>query len=91
VKSGPIVEAKEREMGVVTMRSLSSGVFQKLMAAAAPGVDAYALALQFALSNSRIDCPLIGMRTVAEVEKNVRLAEDLSGRLDLEDLHVRYV
>ena len=91
VKSGPIVEAKERDMGVVTMRSLSSGVFQKLLATQAPDVDGYALALQFVLSNPRIDCPLVGMRTAEEVERNVRLAEDVAGRFNLEALHVRYV
>ena len=91
VKSGPIVEAKERGMGVVTMRSLSSGVFQKLMGAVAPEVDAYAVALRYILSNPLIDCALIGMRTAEEVERNVALAAGTSARFDLEELHRRYV
>jgi uncharacterized protein len=115
VNSGPIVEAKERGMGVVTMRSLSSGVFQKLLArwqqqaqdqapdeqrpsessttgsANAPRLDGYALALQFVLSNPRIDSALVGMRTVEEVERNAALVEDRPGRVDLTELHRRYV
>jgi aryl-alcohol dehydrogenase-like predicted oxidoreductase len=95
VKAGPIVEAKEREMGVVTMRSLSSGVFQKWLGQQAPAVvgavDGYALALQYVLSNPLIDSALVGMRTAAEVERNVRLVDDTAGRVDLAELHVRYV
>jgi len=91
VKSGPIVEAKDRGMGVVTMRSLSSGVFQKVLGTVAPDVDAYAVALRYILSNPYIDCALIGMRTTEEVERNVALASDTSARFDLEELHRRYV
>ncbi len=97
VNSGPIVEAKERGMGVVTMRSLSSGVFQKLLghwqarAGQQDQLDGYALALQFVLSNPRIDSALVGMRTVEEVERNAALADDQSGRVDLTELHRRYV
>lgn len=91
VKSGPILEAKERGMGVVTMRSLSSGVFQQLLRQYAPEVDGYALALQYVLSNPNVDSALVGMRTPEEVERNARLADDLAGRLDLELLHKRYV
>jgi aryl-alcohol dehydrogenase-like predicted oxidoreductase len=94
VKAGPIVEAKERGMGVVTMRSLSSGVFQRLLAEQVPGierlVDPYALALRYVLSNPDVDSALVGMRTVAEVERNASLVER-EARLDLEALHQRYV
>ena len=34
---------------------------------------------------------LKGMRTVAEVERNAALVEDRSGRVDLTELHRRYV
>jgi uncharacterized protein len=95
VGAGPMVEAAERGMGVVTMRSLSSGVFQKLMATAAPAaaaqVDLYALALGFVLSNPLVNAAIVGMRTAAEVETNVRLAESGAFRVDLEALHRRYV
>jgi aryl-alcohol dehydrogenase-like predicted oxidoreductase len=95
VNAGPIVEAAERGMGVVTMRSLSSGVFQKLIVTAAPAVagqvDLYALALGFVLSNPRVSSAIVGMRTAGEVEDNVRLVEAGAFRIDLEALHRRYV
>jgi aryl-alcohol dehydrogenase-like predicted oxidoreductase len=95
VKAGPIIEAEERGMGVVTMRSLSSGVFQKLMGQLAPGiegqVDLSALALGYVLSNPRIDSAIVGMRSAQEVEHNVALVERGAFRLDLEALHERYV
>jgi aryl-alcohol dehydrogenase-like predicted oxidoreductase len=95
VKSGPMIEARERGMGVVTMRSLSSGVFQKLMTEQLPGierqVDLYALALGFTLSNPYLDSAIVGMRTAQEVEHNVRLVETRAFRVDLEALHRRYV
>lgn len=95
VKAGPIVEAKERGMGVVTMRSLSSGVFQKLLTEQVPGigrqVDLYALALGFVLSNPYVDSAIVGMRTTPEVERNIQLVEQRAFRLDLAALHQRYL
>ena len=93
VKAGPIVEARQLGMGVVTMRSLTSNVFQKLLAETIPDAAnrAHEIALQFVLSNPYVDCPLIGMRTVAEVERNAAIASDPTARLDLEALHRRYV
>jgi hypothetical protein len=95
IKAGPIVEAKERGLGVVTMRSLSSGVFQRLLAEQIAGieqlVDPYAVALGFVLSNPYVDSAIVGMRTTQEVERNVDLVERHVHRLDLEALHQRYV
>jgi aryl-alcohol dehydrogenase-like predicted oxidoreductase len=95
IKAGPIIEAKERGMGVVTMRSLSSGVFQKWLAEQIAGVDKlvdpYALALGFVLSNPYIDAAIVGMRTPEEVVKNVGLVDRRVHRVDLEALHKRYV
>jgi hypothetical protein len=95
IKAGPIVEAQERGLGVVTMRSLSSGVFQRLLTEQIAGieqlVDPYALALGFVLSNPYVDSAIVGMRTTQEVERNVDLVERRVHRLDLEALHQRYV
>lgn len=95
VKSGPILEAKERGMGVVTMRSLSSGVFQKLLQQHLPGlpadVDLHAFALNFVLSNRYVDSAIVGMRTVEEVHRNAAIAASKDSRIDLELLHQRYV
>ncbi|HET7769195.1 MAG TPA: aldo/keto reductase [Chloroflexota bacterium] len=93
IKAGPIVEARERQMGVVTMRSLTSGVFQKLVSQALPTAteQAHEIALKYVLSNPYVDCPLTGMRTAAEVEQNVAIASDPTARFDLTELHRRYV
>jgi aryl-alcohol dehydrogenase-like predicted oxidoreductase len=93
--SGIIVEAKEREMGVVTMRSLTSGVFQKLMKMQQPGIeqqlDLNALCLNYVLSNPYIDSAIVGMRQSEEVEKNTLIADQTDKRIDLTALHERYV
>jgi aryl-alcohol dehydrogenase-like predicted oxidoreductase len=93
IKAGPIVEAKQRDMGVVTMRSLTSGVFQKVLAREFPAAEyqAHGIALRYVLSNPYVDCPLVGMRTTAEVEQNAAVAADPTARFDLEELHRRYV
>jgi aryl-alcohol dehydrogenase-like predicted oxidoreductase len=93
--SGIIIEAKERNMGVVTMRSLTSGIFQKLMKQQQPDIEQHldlnALSLNYVLSNPYVDSAIVGMRLIAEVEKNVRIANQTENRLDLIELHKRYV
>lgn len=90
---GSIYEADKAGMGVVTMRSLTAGVFQRWMSAVRPDDDFdYSTALlQFVLSNKLIDVALVGMRTPEEVDKNVAVLNDLSGRVDLDDLHHKFV
>jgi aryl-alcohol dehydrogenase-like predicted oxidoreductase len=46
--------------------------------------------LQFVLSNPLVNVALVGMRTVDEVERNVATANNLSGRVDHEELHRKY-
>jgi hypothetical protein len=81
-------------MGIVTMRSLTSGTFQKLMAAAFdPPPDreqVHRLLLQYVLSNPFVDVAIVGMRQPEEVEGNIAVADDLGGRLDLPGLHHRF-
>ena len=88
-------EAVQAGVGVVVMRPLSSGVFQRLMAAALPGVEAsYDLseaALNFVLSDPRISTAIVGLRRVEEVERNAALSDARSRRLDLRRIHERYV
>lgn len=90
---GSLIEADVRGMGVVTMRALTSGLFQKWVQWANPAntFDYTPALLQFVLSNPRVDVALVGMRTPQEVEENVRIAEDLAGRIDLGALHAKYV
>ena len=93
--AGIIREAKARDMGVVTMRTLTSGIFQKLMRQSFPeamaGLDLERFLLNFVLSNPLINVALVGMRRPEEVEANNALSDDEATRLDLVALHVRHV
>jgi uncharacterized protein len=93
--AGIVREAKARKMGVVTMRTLTSGTFQKLMRMAFPAELAHAdldrFCLNYVLSNPLIDVALAGMRRPEEAEANDRLVDDLSARIDLVELHARFV
>jgi aryl-alcohol dehydrogenase-like predicted oxidoreductase len=93
-EAGIIRDAKRQGMGVVTMRSLTSGTFQQLMRRAFPQLkdaDLDGFLLNYNLSNPFLDVVLVGMRRKGEVEKNVALANDVSLRWDLEAVHRRYV
>ena len=92
-EAGIIREAKAQGMGVVTMRTLTSGIFQRLFHQSFPEVaDALGLdrfLLNFVLSNPLIDVALVGMRRPDEVEAHNALSEDVAERVDLVGLHVR--
>ena len=87
--------ARERDIGVVLMRPLSSGIFQKLMRAARPDIDQYldlhAIALNYVLSDPNVSTAIVGMRRIAEVEANNALSDAVERRLDLDWLHDRMV
>ena len=85
--------AREQGMGVVTMRTLTSGVFQKLMRHSFPetaAIDWEPFLLNYVLSNPMVDVALTGMRRVEEVDRNNAVSEDVDRRIDLEQLHVRH-
>ncbi|MBN1583856.1 MAG: aldo/keto reductase [Anaerolineae bacterium] len=90
---GSMFEAQKQGMGVVTMRTMTSGLFQKWVQRVNPANQFnYAPALlQFVLSNPLVHVALVGMRAVGEVEENVRICEDLAGRLDMDWMHEKYV
>ncbi len=90
---GCMVAAQEAGMGIVTMRSLTSGVFQKWMAEIRPGdnFDYSSALLQFTLSNPAIDVALAGMRNIEEVDRNIAVLNDTANRVDLEGLHSKFV
>lgn len=98
-KAGLLYEAEEKGLGIITMRTLTSGIFQKWMGSYFPEVIAepshqrtlnHAL-LSFVLSNPLVDVALVGMRTVEEVEENVHASESKETRIDLDWLHERYI
>jgi aryl-alcohol dehydrogenase-like predicted oxidoreductase len=80
-------EAREQGMGVVTMRTMTSGIFQRTVRFLAPewqeARDVYEVCLKFVLSDPRVHAPIVGMRWPEEVEKNVRLAEEFEPLLDV--------
>ncbi len=92
-RAGTIWRAREQGMGVITMRTLTSGLFQRTMqAVGAPlpaGFDANAFLLTYVLSNPLVDVGLVGTRRPEEVDRNADVAE-VGERLDLEELHHRF-
>jgi aryl-alcohol dehydrogenase-like predicted oxidoreductase len=74
------------EAGVVTMRTMTSGVFQRQAGFLAPewqeSRDLYEVSLKFALADSRIHSGIVGMRWPEEVEQNLRLIEEWSPPVD---------
>jgi len=90
---GAMFAAEKQGMGVATMRTVTSGLFQKWVQWANPAntFDYTPALLQFVLSNPMVDVALVGMRDVDIVEADVRIAEDMGGRIDLEALHAKYV
>jgi hypothetical protein len=83
-----LVETARRDVGVLAMRPLTSGILPAQARALAPelGGDAAAWAafcLRFALSDSRVAAANVGMRWPAEVAANVALARDFVPPFDL--------
>ena len=90
---GTMFEADARDMGIVTMRTVTSGLFQRWVQWANPDnrFDYTPALLQFVLSNPLVDVALVGMRETNIVHANVDICNDLSSRIDLDALHKKYV
>jgi aryl-alcohol dehydrogenase-like predicted oxidoreductase len=77
------------DVGVLSMRPLTSGVVQEMASTLMPGMASQAewteLCLRFALSDSRIAAVNVGMRWPHEVAQNVAWAEDFAPPVDLAD------
>ena len=71
-------DAWERGIGVVTMRTMTSGILQRIIRSLAPewaeARDPYEVCLRFVLADPRVHVALVGMRWPEEVERNIRLA-----------------
>jgi predicted aldo/keto reductase-like oxidoreductase len=93
-QAGLIYDAAALDLGIITMRSLTSGTFQRWLKLLDPTleqrVDLTNALLSFVLSNPKVSVALVGMRTPAEAEANVAISEDDTYRLDLDHLHDRY-
>ena len=92
-KCGSIYEAEKRKMGLISMRTVTSGTFQKWVQMVNPEntFDYTPSLLQFVLSNPLIDVALVGMRNASEVIANVDICNDIGSRINLDELHTRYV
>ena len=91
---GIMRQADGQGMGIILMRSMTSGVFQRLMAQAFPQIDTLQvgrLLLNYVLSDPYVDVALVGMREPRFVEINNAISDGVSSRLDLAQLHERYV
>jgi len=91
---GIIRQADAQGMGIILMRSMTSGVFQRLMAQTFPQLDTLEvgrLLLNYVLSDPYVDVALVGMREPRYVQINNAISDDTSSRLDLAQLHERYV
>jgi aryl-alcohol dehydrogenase-like predicted oxidoreductase len=80
----------EQDMGVVTMRSMTSGILEQLVRLLVPGGEipggTWELALKYLLCDSRVHVANIGMRWPEEVRKNVDLVERFVPPIDLAEL-----
>ena len=90
---GTLYEAEKAHLGIATMRAPTSGTFQRWVQMVNPQntFDYTPALIQFVLSNPLVDVALIGMRTAQRVEQNVKIANDMSGRIDIAKMHTRYV
>jgi len=84
-------QARAHQMGISTMRTLTSAVFQRWVAQVAPGiadqVDWSGALLGFNLSHPQIDVAVIGMRSAEEVDRNADIVESGAFRIDMANLH----
>lgn len=84
-----LIEATRLNAGVVSMRTMTSGVLQreaKYLAPHWPEQDLYEVALKFVLSDSRVHSGIVGMRWAREVEENTRLVNDWHPPIDFATL-----
>ncbi|MGH3486331.1 MAG: aldo/keto reductase [Actinopolymorphaceae bacterium] len=90
---GAMLEADRQGMGIATMRTTTSGTFQRWVQLVNPAntFDYSGALVQFVLSNPYVDVALVGMRDPDVVRANLALGDDLAGRIGLEALHERYV
>lgn len=83
-------QAQEADLGVATMRTMTSGMFQRIVQHLAPewqgAHDLYDVAFKFVLSDSRVHLPIVGMRWPDEVAHNVAIVERFQPTYDMAQL-----
>ncbi|HIE29133.1 TPA: aldo/keto reductase [Candidatus Poribacteria bacterium] len=90
---GVIPEAEAQNMGIILMRSTTSGAFQKLMRLSFPDkmadVDLDSFLLNYVLSNPLVDVALMSLQSLEDVEWTNAVSDNVSARLDLKEVHRR--
>jgi aryl-alcohol dehydrogenase-like predicted oxidoreductase len=85
-----LVEAAKANAGVVTMRTMTSGILQRAARYLAPewqvARDLFEVSLKFVLADSRVHSALIGMRWSEEVDRNVQIVESWVPPIDFATL-----
>lgn len=83
-------QARAADLGVATMRTMTSGMFQRIAHQLAPewqaAHDLYEVAFKFVLSDSRVHLPIVGMRWPDEVARNVAIVETFQPTYDMAEL-----
>jgi predicted aldo/keto reductase-like oxidoreductase len=90
---GSLLTAEKNGLGVVTMRAPTSGTFQRWMRMVRPddNFDYGPALVQFVLSNPYVHVVLAGMRNAERVRQNAAIVDDKAGRVNLDEVHGRYV
>ena len=85
-----LIKAAEVNAGVVTMRTMTSGVFQSQISSLAPewqsARDVYEVSLKFVLSDARVHAGIIGMRWPHEVDKNLEIIRNWVPPIDIANM-----
>lgn len=85
-----LIEAGKHDVGVVTMRTMTSGILQRAARYLAPewqdARDLFRVSLEFVLSDSRVHSAIVGMRWPSEVDLNVNLVESFKPQFDFAEL-----
>lgn len=83
-------QARDADLGVATMRTMTSGMFQRIAHHLAPewqaAQDLYEVAFKFVLSDSRVHLPIVGMRWPEEVARNVAIVAGFQPTYDMAQL-----
>jgi aryl-alcohol dehydrogenase-like predicted oxidoreductase len=88
---GSLIAAEKQRLGIAAMRASASGAFQRWIKMVRPDdrFDYGPALVQFVLSNPLVDVALVPMPTPEQVRRNVDIANDFSGRIDLRAVHKR--
>lgn len=81
-----LIEAAKVNAGVVSMRTMTSGILQREAGFLAPewqtARDLYEVALKFVMSDSRVHAGIVGMRWPEEVQKNLQMLDGWEPSID---------